>query len=855
MRRTAITLAVLTLLVTGAVVAFLRAAGIWDQHRSLPQAASDLWFVIDVALTEKRGYPAPPLTRRAYASAFERLSCHADRGVNHFAKTRMLAWGEAVAPLLMDALEDQRPMAWKYHPGIAESLGAIGHEAAASKLVRKLYDDSVRDIGRDAILDAIGEIGVREVVPDLLAWYEFDERRRAERYAGRARIPGIPTRFYVNLGKLGAHPFLIEQLPLVDSPERDGRGYTVAILRGLAHAKDPAALPILDRYLSHTDSGIQQYAAKAIDRIEVSLGIDAALASFPTGNVFEQQRLIEAYFSDAQAAEDPRVVPLLESLLATPTLRDEAGVALARLDTPSAVRALEPTLLWPEPRELVAALGRYGRIHGYALLEPFLDHPDPEVQQTTVEALLPVPSRRVDGWLERKSRDGKGGVAQQAARARFLRDKYELYYAMHDLVQRDGESDRVAAQEWLYAWISKSLRLPMSLSHPFAALHYVALVFALIFGFFLVFNLARAFELYRFHTTLHFLIAICLLGAFLVVDYDEGFYRYNIGITLFLLLGYLFMERGSNEPGRAGSRFGRMAGASLWLVVPSLLYFGTPILAESMHRAFSNGLYFSLFCAYSLVCSILLLEEYLLPRHIIPRSTRSTRWMATVLSTVLLSFVGVAVFEYASGLSGSGVSSGPLALWMLAPVVVLVLWQWRQLFAVHPRSVDPPPMPDPSLEVVRDREMISVHRRDTRSRVVRVYRAVLAASAGKTFLQGTRASVGVLFAGMAAAAGLAIPLCALALPLYALITMNWGRAPLWQFAALHFLSTALVFGLLLTNSRRSRLVLQLRNGHVRSGHPTLGAVFVGGYWRRRPPCDVELSHAARQWLAQMLRVA
>ena len=886
MKRSLVTLGILTLFLAAATLAFLRTDQLWNSHRSLTAAASDLWFVVDVALREKRGHAPPPLTRGHYEAALERLSSDVDGKVNDLARDRMVTWGDAVAPMLMAEFRRDRPDRWKYVGQVAEALAALDHEPAAEEIVAALYDDAVRDLGRDQMLDAIGDLGVREVIADLMAWHEHDRKRLQERYADAERVPGPPPRFYSNLGKLGARDFLTRQLPLVD-----GRGYTISILRGLGYTRDPAALPILNPYLEHDDNGIRQYASEAIDLIEISSSVGSALASFPASNRFEQKRLIETYFSDRMAAEDPRILSLLEALLARDALRDAAAIALARIDTPASIAALHPALRWQRPEPLIAALAREGRDEGFLLLERFLDHPDPEVQRATLYALQPVPDRRVDAWLERKargesaaiapergghdarerevaparergatvSRSGGAEIAREASRIRFLRDKYELYYSMLDLLLRDGEPDRVAAQERLYDWISKSLRLPFSIDQPFAALHYLILVVALIFGLFLIFDLARAFEVYRFHATLHFLLVAGFLGSFLVVDYDMGFYRYNIGVNLLLLLGYLFMERGASEPGRASNRFGRLAGASLWLVVPSLLYFGTPILADSMHRALAGGVYFAAFCVYALLCSILLLEEYLLPRHVISRSTRSTRWMATLLSTALLLFIAKAVFDYAIAQSRSEIGYAHLGLWMIVPIIGLIAWQWHQFFEVTPRrDSNPPAVPDARLEVVCDREMITVHLIDQVSlwhRARNAYRAVAALYAGKQWWRGAMATAFAFFALIASAGVLLVPLGILALPLVGLLHTDWSGAPLWQFVSLHVLSTAMVLCLLSCARFWSHFVMQIRNGHVRSGHPTLGAVFLGGYWRKRPPCDLELSGDAREWLGRLLRTA
>jgi len=861
-KRSLLTLAILAALVTAALIAFLRVEDLWDGQRSLYRAATDLGFAIDVSLREKRGHPPPPLTESRYRSAFERLSYHVDGKINDLARDRMVAWGSAVAPMLMKEFEHARPDGWKYVGKVAESLAAIGHKPAAARIVAKLYDDAVRDAARDQMLDALGALGVREVIQDLLEWHAHDQRKRQETYAETGRVRGPPPRLYTNLGKLRARDFLIQQLPRVE-----GRGYTISILRGLGYTRDPAALPILNQYLEHHDSGIQQYASRAIDLIEASGTVGSALASFPMSNIFEQKRLIETYFSDRGVVEDPRVISLLEALLASDSLREDAAIALARIDTPDAIAALGPALDWPNPEPLIAVLAREGREHGFLLLERFLDHPDPEVQRATLEALQSVPDRRVDAWLERKAhgrdaviRAGEAyAIAREASRVLFLRDKYELYYGMLELLPSDGEPDRAVVQERLYDWISKSLRVPFSIGQPFAGLHYLDLVVALVLGLFLIFNLARAFEIYRFHATLHFLLVAGFLGSFLVVDYDPGFYRYCVGVNLLLLIGYLFMERGASEPGEASSRFGRLAGASLWLVVPSLLYFGTPILADSMHRAFASSVYFAAFCAYALLCSILLLEEYLVPRHVIPRSTRTTRWMATLLSTALLSFITTAVFDYAIDLSRSEVRHAHLALWMIVPIIGLVFWQWYQLFSVAPmRSSNLPAAPDGPLKVIADSDMITVYWVDAVSlwrRVANGLRAIAAFYAGQRWWRGALKTVIAPVALIAPAGVLLAPLGILALPVYGLICTDWSRAPLWQFVALHVVSTAFLLCLLSCARFWSQRVMQIRDGYVRSGHPTLGAVFLGGYWRKRPPCDVELSGEAKEWLRRLLGAA
>ena len=615
------------------------------------------------------------------------------------------------------------------------------------------------------------------------------------------------------------------------------------------------------RPFSRIRTGLAQYASRAIDQIQASSTIESVLANFARANAFDRQRLIDTTFASQQVDNDPRVMALLSEQLVDASMRQSAANALARIDSPAAVALLRSTLEWTRPEELLAALGRYGYSHTYRLLKAFLSHQDPEVRLAAIEALVPVPDPKVNHWLSTLHDDPSAEVRTEARRALFLRDKFQLYYAIHRLLA-DGEGPNLEqAQERLYDWFWKTVNVPYSLGQPVAALYYVGMVLALILGVLLILNVARASELYRFHTTLHFLLASGFLGAFLVVDFGEALYRYSVGVTTLLLLGYLFMERGSHDPGRDASRFGRLAGASLWLLVPGVLFFAVPVPvpADSMHRAFSGARFFMLFCAFWALGLVLLLEEYLLPRHLLPRSTRVARWLAVVLSTCLLLLIAYAVLSYAIDLSYRDQDTAAFVMLMLAPLAGILCWQWWRHLSMSPmrNAEDVPELSHASLIVVRDIEMISVHlrrRRIWRERLVWFIGGIRRFYQGIDWPRRILKTAPVLLLVPVAGAGLSLLLFPVTLPLYMLVTTDWSRAELFEFIAAHVGSTILLLLVLGFARLWSHRILQIRNGYVRAGYPVMGAVLAGAYWRRRPPCDVELATPASRWLRKALQV-
>ncbi|MGH9388298.1 MAG: HEAT repeat domain-containing protein, partial [Vicinamibacteria bacterium] len=233
------------------------------------------------------------------------------------------------------------------------------------------------------------------------------------------------------------------------------------------------------------------------------------------------------------------------------------------------------------------------------------------------------------------------------------------------------------------------------------AVHRVALVVSVLLGLLLVFDAVRVFEPYRFTLLALLLLLEGFLGDFWWVSdgyhmfrhYENivGPYRRAIGVHLFLLLGFLVLrpERG---PKALPRRFGRLAGPSVFVIVPGLLYFGTPILAEAFQKAAARGWFMPAWVVLFLLTAFLIVEEYLVPWSLFPRSARIERILTGSLSAGLVLLLALALGRSGHERWLEGDSDGATVSFLLALPLTAAFF----VYLARTRPFAPPPASSPS---------------------------------------------------------------------------------------------------------------------------------------------------------------
>jgi len=175
-------------------------------------------------------------------------------------------------------------------------------------------------------------------------------------------------------------------------------------------------------------------------------------------------------------------------------------------------------------------------------------------------------------------------------------------------------------------------------------------------------------------------------------------------------LGFMVLrpERG---PATLPRRFGRLGGMSLWVIVPGLLYFGTPALAEAFRKAAATGPYMMTFFALFALTAVLTFEEFLVPWSLFPRSARIERSLIGVLSASLMLLLALAVGKLAGERWLEGDSDGATVCFLLlVPLAVMFFVYLARTRAFAPSSTSSlvPAPPGNRLKVRQDGETVTI---------------------------------------------------------------------------------------------------------------------------------------------------
>jgi HEAT repeat protein len=804
MRRTLLLLILAPSLAVGIFIGAFAFSELNVRGQSFVVSLSDFVFLNDGAFREALGIDVPPLTEARYRSVIGRFRQHTHHYVKHQAVWWLSRWGDATVPHLAAELKQRRDNART--SGAIRALGEIGAEigseaavGALAELLETIDRGDRSDKDHRYAVNALGKIRLPSASRALIATYE--------------RNPGS-SYVLAELGRTGTPEALRYLLALA----RDGvqhERYADDLIWGLAMSRSPEAARLLVGWMLAAEPKSARLCRDAIDQFMQQEAMEPLLDALAQADNDPLRATLLDLLDGAWVAGSPRAVALLEPLLDDPWIGSAARDTLARSGSREAWLAVHRHLAadfakaWLADDGMFHVAYRFGAVALPELAQQ-LQAPSPAVRLGTVRMLPRLFVPEVRPYIEPLLADPDPQVARAARDAMTQLDKVELFYSFTQaLPERFGSLIwKNFRPDWLFMDFTYEEGFE-AVWNVFAWLHFVGLALSLLLGWALLTNALRVFESYRFTLFLLFLLAEGFIGDFLFCDHwsvaPALAYRIATAIHLLLMVGFLAHER-ERVPGELRNRFERLGGASLWLLLPLLLMLGTPVYADAMRLSLRQWPTFFAFCLVLALLTALVVEQALIPRHLMARRYGFERFFGFALSASLLTLFAASVWRLAARRAAAGDNDDAMiCLLLLAPLPWFLL---LHLMALRPREWFSPatpisPPPGERLRVVATGPEITLHLVPPVPLRLHVLRGgmklafILAVAGGVAVLAGRsgdlEAMVLAVFAGIigAALAGMLLQ----------------GVAP--------------------------RVVIQLRKGFIRFGRAHYGGILGGSPWLRR----------------------
>ena len=285
--------------------------------------------------------------------------------------------------------------------------------------------------------------------------------------------------------------------------------------------------------------------------------------------------MIRDILASRRAAESPRAVDYLATLLEDPVLSGDANYALVRIGSDGAADVLYERARLEPARSGVRGLEHFG-VAGLRIFEDYSRHEDPYIRR---QALLNLEERedfRTAPIFREALSDPDPRNRRETVRLVFQTDTLLL-----------GESFRVwlsnVSGEEICGRICLRREGTQTAFGALRVLHWVGLVVSVILGFLLLIGSLRAFEPFKFALILQFLVVGGVIGDFFMMS-DPVTYRWATTARLVLVLGLPFL-RDDPLPGEVRGRIERFSVRSLLILTPTLLVFGVPSFTQALRHA------------------------------------------------------------------------------------------------------------------------------------------------------------------------------------------------------------------------------------------------------------------------------
>ena len=677
MRRSLIlAVAVASLCVTVFVLTFAFSK-YWVTKQGFVTSLSDFTFMIDSYVRMAFELTPSPPTEHDIESALERLRTAAHREVKHRAVWWFGQWGEVAVPQLTLAFvsADEWRREW-----LARALGATRSPQAVPSLSRYLAERSQpEDLSAwrnmkpvRAVVDALGRIGTDEAVQALIAFHRQACRSCSEVLEAIAKAQTQTTTAYV-----------LEVFSEL-SPEQ-ARAHTWA----LAYTRDERGARALAGLLRHPESDTRMSARSAADQTMGGEALEPFLDTFLAGpDDYVRYDALDVLSSVVDREPHARLTAVLIPLLEHAIFSGRAFDTLARMRAPELLAALQNAeSLDPDRIALFGATAK-------PFLEERLSSSDPDVRADTVWLLrrLYLPrDEEVLVWARRfHYLDPDIHWARSLIEARLNDPNATVRRAAEENLPRLDRAMLLASFAEAMpegfgrgAWYNAGPPHDDGFEILFLMLtivHCIGLVLSLVLGLQLLFNGLRIFEPYRFNLFIQFLLAEGFVGDFFFLLDNESLFLAATATHLLLLMSFLSKES-ERLPNQVRNRFRRLGGASLWALVPLVLYLGTPLLAEGLRLIFRSFADLWPHLVVLALLAALAFEQAIWSSDLFRRPAWVERTLSLTLSVGVLALPIQALLQVNEARTATGDDDGAaLALFLILPLVWTLI-----LHVVHSR--------------------------------------------------------------------------------------------------------------------------------------------------------------------------
>ncbi|MFH1603453.1 MAG: hypothetical protein ABIH03_06065, partial [Pseudomonadota bacterium] len=425
---------------------------------------------------------------------------------------------------------------------------------------------------RDHVVKALGKTGTREAA-DLLV----DIHARAKT-VNASWAPMI----LASIADTGhGAPYLLH-LARNAASERDLNEY----IWPLARSRDPEAMTFLASLFARPELALRRSARDSLDQAGGPAAIPAVLRTLEaTSDEMLKSWLIQTVLDDRDARGNPDVVPALEPYLTHPALAWSARYALLRIGTPEANAAIIRQLDRMQALDLISDM-EYASIHALPIVERLLHSPDPQVRRAMLYKLTETYIPGAEPLIEKAASDGNPSVRTAAQEAALYTDRMTFWKALTDRLPAS------VGPSLFYAMRPTFFGAPLDHMLPLLrAVHAVGIALSALVAVALLFGAVKVVEPYRFDLFTAFLLLEGFIGDFLLLEFNDDPWRLILAATgchLALLAGVL-CQPPERLPGELAGRFERLLGASVWLAMPLLFVFTTPVLAYALRLAFQDS--------------------------------------------------------------------------------------------------------------------------------------------------------------------------------------------------------------------------------------------------------------------------
>ncbi len=781
-RRFLIALIATSTIAFGALTLFFLSTDCWNSRRSLPLAIDDFFFALRTLAAEQFRGNVPPFSDENYDTVMSHLEDEVDSSVRSAARWHLQEWGAHAAPRLVQELSGHAGRSRRL--AAIEILGAHRVRAAIPPVIERLRS-TTSSLERERILDFLDTLRAPSALPALVELAEsipHDDRDYARALESIAHT-SVGSDYLLSL---------VKSTPL-PRPEV----FSALILSG-----DHRGVEFVATYLDHPDYWIRRGAAFALSNSTAAVPLLLThLAS--ERDDFQRELLIDPGLNSPTVANVRVAAQRVGALTQDPVVGVAAVKTLAAHDTAWAIAELWKCQTWQDPSDVIGRLDA-ATTYGPSLLEALLRHPRPNVRSGAILSLGEIHSPICTALIQRAAyRDPDKKVRAVARRELLTQDKFRLHASMRRF-------QGLPEKRW-DDWNPPLGDLPRFVR----GLHFIACAFAALLACALICGWVKPFEPDRFRFFVAFFLVEGLLGNFIVFDDSVAAFRVAVGIHTLLLTGFLVQDRAFVR-----RRFERLAGASLWALIPCTMYWGTPVVADALRTAAGEFSFFLALVLLLLLGVVAALPVFVSWLHIPVWLKRGI--VSGVLSAFLVLF-GIALTYFSKVAWRHGAEADTVIAALL--LVPLTLKLFGLLSDAHrDRKATTPKMPSSSqgrlrLFDVGPTTTLRLPRGRTWSAVILVLLgAALLVGLGSTVAEGSLRS--------------------------------WGSGRL----VLTFVCGA-VGALLVTAGACAlfcRHVVQVRDGLVRHGVALYGVVVSRTSWRRSPPYDLELTTEEKRFLRQLI---